>query len=404
MSVRSFLSSPNGDPGTLRRRVDAVIDSALDEKRLVGAVVLVAERGESRYRRAAGLADRERARPMREDALFRLASISKPIVSTAVMVLVAQASLSLDDEVTRWLPEFRPRLPDGREARITVRQLLSHTAGLGYRFLEVDESGPYAQAGVSDGMDASNISLDDNVRRIASVPLGYAPGTAWGYSLAVDVLGLLIERVTGTTLQVAIRALVTTPLGMTDTAFFATDPLRLAAVYVNDAPEPHRMRDEEIVAPFEGTTGIRFAPSRALDRDAFASGGAGMVGTAGDFLRLLDTLRSGGGALLPSTLVDQMGSVHSGEAGPPDAPGYGFGLGFSVLRDPVRASSPESVGTWRWGGAYGHSWFVDRVRGLSVVAFTNTLYEGMSGTFVAQLRDAVYGEAGGLGDDERRDG
>jgi len=393
MSVQPLSTGLNADALALRQRVDAVIGAALDEQRLVGAVVLIAERGEAVYRRAAGLADRERKQPMHEDTIFRLASISKPIVSTAAMVLIAQSRLGLDEDVTRWLPDFCPSLPDGRSARITVRQLLSHTAGLGYRFLETDESGPYAQAGVSDGMDASDLSLEDNVRRIASVPLQYEPGTAWAYSLSIDVLGLLIERVTGTPLQEAVRTLVTTPLAMNDTAFSATGPERLSAAYVNDRPAPHRMRDAEVVAPFDSTSGIRFAPSRALDRNAFASGGAGMVGTASDFLRLLETLRSGGGALLPAALVDEMSTIQSGEAGPPDAPGYGFGLGFSVLRDPLLARSPESAGTWRWGGAYGHSWFVDRVRGLSVVAFTNTLYEGMSGGFVAELRDAVYGMA-----------
>jgi len=393
MSGQSLSAGLNADTRALHQRVNAAIDAALDERRLVGTVVLIAKRGESVYRRAAGLADRERAQPMREDTMFRLASVSKPIVSTAAMVLVAQSRLRLDDDVTRWLANFRPRLPDGRAARISVRQLLSHTAGLGYRFLETDESGPYAQAGVSDGMDSSGLSLEDNVRRIASLPLSYEPGTAWAYSLSIDVLGLLIERVTGASLQDAVQALVTTPLAMADTTFYATDPLRLCTPYVSDTPTPHRMRDSEVVPVFDGTSGIRFTPSRALDHDAFASGGAGMVGTAGDFLRLLDTLRSGGGALLPAALVDEMGTIQTGDAGPPDAPGYGFGLGFSVLRDPLLAHSPESVGTWRWGGAYGHSWFVDRARGLSVVAFTNTLYEGMSGGFVAELRDAVYGAA-----------
>ena len=121
-----------------------------------------------------------------------------------------------------------------------------------------------------------------------------------------------------------------------------------------------------------------------------------MAGTAGDFLRLLEVLRQGGGALLSGELVEEMGRDQTGGLELAAAPGFGFGLGFSVLRDPRPAASPESVGTWRWGGAYGHSWFVDRAQGLSVVAFTNTLYEGMSGRFVSDLRDAVYGalEAG----------
>ena len=370
--------------------VDAAIDQALEDRRLVGAVVLVARNGELVHRRTAGSADREAGRPMAEDALFRLASVSKPIVSTAAMVLVAQERLNLDEDIERWLPEFRPRLNGGAAPAITARQLLSHTAGLGYRFFEADDRGPYALAGVSDGMDQPGITLAENLRRLSSAPLLYAPGSAWGYSLATDVLGAVIERVCGLPLAEAVQLLVTGPLGMRDTAFMARDASRLAAAYVNDTPEPRRMRELDVVAAFEGTVGIRYATARAFDADAFASGGAGMVGTAGDFMRLLEALRRGGSPLLPSALVKEMGRDQTGGLALPNAPGFGFGLGFSVLRDPAAATSPESPGTWRWGGAYGHSWFVDHALGLSVVAFTNTLYEGMSGRFVADLRDAVY--------------
>lgn len=370
--------------------VRAAVRQALDEQRLVGAVVLVARDGELIHRQAAGFADRESARPMALDSLFRLASVSKPIVSTAALVLVAQGRLDLDADIGPWLPEFRPRLADGSPARVSARQLLSHRAGLGYRFFEADANGPYARAGVSDGMDASGITLAENLRRLAGVPLLYAPGTAWGYSLAIDVLGALVERIQGVPLEAAVRQLVTGPLGMADTGFVARDPQRLATAYVSDSPQPHRLAEGETVSPFEGAVGIRYSPARILDAGAFASGGAGMAGTAGDLLRLLETLRRGGGALLPGALVEEMGRDQTGGLELPNAPGFGFGLGFSVLRDPGRAASPESPGTWRWGGAYGHAWFVDRARGLSVVALTNTLYEGMSGRFVTELRDAVY--------------
>ncbi|TWA58021.1 CubicO group peptidase (beta-lactamase class C family) [Azospirillum baldaniorum] len=375
----------------LSTRIQAVVQQAVDDRRLVGAVVLVARDGELIHQQAAGLADRESARPLTVGTVFRLASVSKPVVATAALVLVAQGRLDLDTGIDTWLPEFRPALADGSPARITVRQLLSHTAGLGYRFLETDANGPYALAGVSDGMDASSITLEENLRRLASVPLLYEPGTAWGYSLATDVLGALIARVDGTPLDEAVRRLVTGPLGMTETGFAARDPRRVATAYVSDAPQPHRLAEGETVSPFEGAVGIAYSPARIFDMSAFPSGGAGMAGTAGDFLRLLETLRQGGGALLPGDLIGEMGRDQTGGMDLPNAPGFGFGLGFSVLRDPRLAASPESPGTWRWGGAYGHAWFVDRARGLSVVAFTNTLYEGMSGRFVTDLRDAVYG-------------
>lgn len=376
---------------TLKSRIDQAVEQATASKRLVGAVVLVAQHGELIYHRAAGLADRETGQAMTEASLFRLASVSKPIVSTAAMILISQGQLALDDDIQTWLPDFHPTLPDGQPARITVRHLLSHTAGLSYRFFEPDEQGPYALAGVSDGMDNSGISLAENLRRLAGVPLLYAPGTSWGYSLAVDVLGAVLEQVCQQPLGDVVRNQLTGPLDMNDTAFYAHSPARLATPYVSDSPEPHRLQEGEKAAAFENTVGIAYSPLRALDAQAFPSAGAGMVSSAHDVLKMLEMLRQGGQPLLTSALVDEMGRDQTGGLELPDMPGTGFGLGFSVLRDPQAAASPESAGTWRWGGAYGHSWFVDRTAGLSVVAFTNTLYEGMSGAFVNALRDAVYG-------------
>ncbi len=390
MTIFAFPLCTDIPQDCLSSPIQAVIQRALQQQRLVGAVVLVALDGRLIHHQAAGWADRENRRAMTLDTVFRLASASKPIVSAAALVLVAQGRLNLDDGIDCWLPEFQPRLSDGRPARITARQLLSHTAGLGYRFFEVDADGPYARAGVSDGMDASSISLAENLRRIASLPLLYEPGTAWGYSLATDVLGALIERVHGEPLDTAVRQLVTGMLGMADTAFIMLDAQRVATAYVNDLPQPHPLEEGETVSPFEGAVGITYSPARIFNPQAFPSAGAGLAGTAEDFLRLLEALRQDGGALLPSELIAEMARDHTGKQELPNAPGFGFGLGFSVLRDKVLAASPESEGTWRWGGAYGHSWFVDRTRRLSVVAFTNTLYEGMSGRFVTDLRDAVY--------------
>lgn len=371
-------------------RLDAAIEHAIAEDRLVGAVVLVAQHGKLAYARAAGFADREAATPMQPDAVFRLASVSKPFVTTAAMVLVEQGRLGLDDAVDSWLPDFRPRLSGGEVPTITVRQLMTHTAGLGYRFLEADADGPYARAGVSDGMDQMGISLAENLSRIAAVPLLYPPGTAWCYSLGIDVLGAVVEAVCGMPLAAAVHALVLAPLGLKDTGFHALAPERLAAAYVSSASRPRRMATRETVTPFECLVGISFDLERALDTTAYPSGGAGMVGTAGDFLAFVEALRQGGAPLLSLATVAEMGRNQTGAWGPADAPGSGFGLGFSVLHNPELGQSPESAGTWRWGGAYGHSWFVDPARGLSVVAFTNTLYEGMSGRFVTQVRDAVY--------------
>jgi CubicO group peptidase (beta-lactamase class C family) len=374
-------------------RVNAVIDQTLNEKRLVGAVVMIYMDGSPVYVRAAGLADREEQRPMHEDALFRLSSVSKPIVSTAALVLAAQGLIKLDESIERWLPDFRPRLISGEQPSITVRQLLTHTAGLTYGFLEEEGGGSYHRAGVSDGMDFSNLTLEENLQRLASVPLLYTPGKAWGYSIATDVLGAIISRVCGTTLDAAVKKLVTEPLDMHDTSFAVADAGRLAAPYVNDISEPRRMRELEVAQVFEGTAGLRFQPARAFDPTAFHSGGSGMIGSAKDFMRLLETLRNGGNPLLSEEWVREMGTIQTGNLPLAGWPGRGFGLGFTVLQNPDESGTAESPGTWRLGGAYGHSWFVDPALRLSVVAFTNTAFEGMSGPFTTELCQAIYGSS-----------
>lgn len=384
-SLRSFK------PVELGSRVDAVLEQTLHDQRLVGAVVLVAHRGKLIYHRAAGLADREAQLPMREDALFLLSSVSKPITSVAALVLVAKGKIKLDDDISQWLPYFKPTLGDGQPATITVRQLLSHTAGLTYGFLESDQGGPYRDAGVSDGLDRSDISLEENLRRLSQAPLLYKPGSGWGYSIATDVLGALIAAVNGTSLAEAIDELITRPLALRDTRFNVSDVSRLSPAYLNDQPQPRRMNELEVIPVFEGTAGIRLQPARALDPQAYNSGGSGLVGTAGEFLQLLETLRKGGAPLLPKALVDEMGSNQTGERELDNWPGRGFGLGFTVLKDPAAAQTAESAGSWRLGGAYGHSWFVDPAEQLTVVAFTNTAFEGMFGQFTVDLCSAVYG-------------
>ncbi|WP_017348595.1 serine hydrolase domain-containing protein [Pantoea sp. A4] len=375
-----------------RPAITHAVHTAINQQRLVGAVVLVAHRGELVHVQASGLADREQQRAIDVDTLFRLASVSKPIVSTAALVLIAQGKLALDEDIRRWLPDFTPRYDSKTDAVITVRQLLNHTAGLSYGFYETDSHCPLAKAGVSDGMDSSPVTLAENMRRLASVPLLFPPGSAWCYSLSVDVLGAVIEQVFGAPLQVAVRELVTGPLGMHDTGFSVdrSQAQRLATPYVNDHPQPHILQEDEKVSDDETTVGVTFSPERIFNAAAFPSAGAGMAGSAPDLLRLLEALRANQGAILPPELIAEMGRDQIPGFEMPDAPGQGFGLGFSVLRDPQAAGSPASPGTWRWGGVYGNSWFVDPVREISVVAMTNTLYEGVGGAFVEELRNAVY--------------
>lgn len=375
--------------GEARARIDAAIDNAIKEQRLVGAVVLISRDGKLVYQRAVGLADREAKRPMELNTVFRLSSVSKPIVSAAALALVDQGKLSLEDPVTKWLPDFRPKLASGEAPTITVRQLLTHTSGLGYKFAEKPGTA-YYKAGVSDGFDELRTSLSENLQRLATAPLFGRPGEAFRYSLSIDVLGAVVEKASGKALPQAVTELVTQPLGMRDTAFWATQPARLAAPYRDAKPAPALMTDPQSI-PFGEGGRMTYSPSRALDPKAYPSAGAGMVGTAPDFMRLLEAVRTGGKPILrPATAAsmmhNQIGSLLA-------QPGVGFGFGGAVVVDPAAAHTPQSAGTWQWGGVYGHSWFVDPEQKLTVVALTNTALEGMWGKFTTDLRDAMYESA-----------
>ena len=385
----------------LAGRIDAVLNAAVAQKKIVGAVVVVARNGQVVYQRAVGMADLENGAPMKLDTRFRLASMSKPIVSAAALAMIDQGMMGLDDPVTRWVPSFTPTCADKGESVITVRNLLTHTAGLSYGFLEPAD-GPMAQAEVSDGLDNPPITLEENVWRLATVPLYYEPGTSWKYSLAVDVLGEVVSRAGGDTLPAVVKRFVTGPLEMHSTGFVADKPDMLAAAYVWADGKPHRMADTEIVP--NGVSATRYEPGRALDAQAYASGGAGLVGTAGDYLTFLEAVRTEGGSILkPETAHamtdDQIRAVFSqkmsktaGKTTEVVAPGWGFGFGAAVLLQPKKAEYGARAGTWSWSGAYGSNFFMDRASGISFVALTNTTPTGMAGPFAVSLARAVYGQ------------
>lgn len=394
-------SAENPADAALTQRLDTVLDKAVSEGRIVGAVLMVARQGQVVYARAVGMADVEKAVPMNMDTRFRLASMSKPITSAAALALADKGMITLDDPVTRWIPSFTPVLEGNVDTVVTVRHLLTHTAGLSYGFSEPPD-GPMARAEVSDGLDDPPITLEENIWRLASVPLYYEPGTDWKYSLAIDVLGEIVSRAGGDKLPNVVQRLVTGPLGMTHTGFVADDPDQLAAPYVWANGKTHRMAETELVP--NAVSATRFQPRRALDGQAFPSGGAGMVGTAADYLKFIEAVRENGGLILkPETakamtadqvcpILSQRLSVTAGKSNEVVAPGWGFGFGGAVLLRPEKAAYPAGQNTWSWSGAYGSHFFMDRANGISFVALTNTTPTGMAGPFAVDLANAVYGK------------
>ena len=362
------------------KAIDAVIDKGLSDKGFVGAVVMVAQGDEIVYRRAAGLADREAGTPMAEDTIFRAASLTKPLVAATVLAMSDRGLLRIEDPVTAYLPYFRPRLADRSEPVITLKQLLTHTAGLTYDY----PNDPRISAGLTN----TELGLDEVLQLVAEQPLAYRPGESWLYSMAIDVLGGVVAKVHGGRLSDAVAHHVTGPLGMRDTGFHVTDRTRLATPYVDGETEPVRMSDPHPAPnPWGGVT--TFSPSRIFNEKAFQSAGGGMAMTAPDFMRFLMAMISDGGPILkPETARMALQNQMSFER----EPGQGFSLLGSYVVDPVRADLTLPAGANNWGGIYGHVWSIDPATGICSVSLSNTAFYGGELAYPRALRQAVHAD------------
>lgn len=347
-------------------RIDALLQRYVDEERIAGAVALVLKDGQPIYERAVGWADREADRRMTVDTIFRIASQTKAVTSVAVLALVEEGKVALEDPVSRFIPAFEKttvatvnegtvtEAPAPRQ--ITIRDLLTHTAGISYgtnphvaaRY-QAKDLGPAAGFGwyLADKSEPVCVTME----RLATLPFVAQPGEAFVYGYSTDVLGCVVERASGVSLDEFIRTRVTQPLGMKDTHFFLPPEKRqrLAAVYAGT--------DGKIARAPEGSRG----QGHYVDgpRTNF-SGGAGLVSTARDYARFLEMLRRGGELdgqriLAPRTvglmITNQIGDLHSKN-------GLGFGLGFQTV-ERYGASGMDGIGAFGWSGAYGTSYRVD---------------------------------------------
>ena len=360
------------------KAVDAVVDKGLNDKGFVGAVVMIAEGDEVVYGRAAGLADRESGTPMAENTIFRAASLTKPIVAATILAMSDRKLLGIDEPVSTYLPYFRPRLVDGTEPVITLRQLLTHTAGLTYDY----SADPRITAGLTD----TDMGLDEVLSLVAQQPLAYAPGTSWLYSMAIDVLGGVAAKVHGGKLSDAVTHYVTGPLGMKDTAFHVVDRTRLTTPYADGDTEPVCMSDPHPAKnPWGGVT--TFSPGRIFNEKAFQSGGGGMTTTGPDYIRFLMALAQDGGPILePQTTRMALSNNMTYERDP----GQGFSLMGSYVVDPVRANLTLPAGANNWGGIYGHIWSLDPATKVSSVSLSNTAFYGGELAYPRALRRAIH--------------
>lgn len=355
--------APAGLSAERLARLDAMLQSYVDRELIPGAVALVLRDGRPVYQKAVGWADKEASRRMTMDTLFRIASQTKAITSVAVLSLVEEGKLSLSDPVGRYISTFfkttvmagTTTVPARRP--ITIRDLLTHTAGISYG-VQPEIASQYAAKGLGPSAGAGwyfadkNEGICDAMERLGTLPFVAQPGEAWVYGYNTDVLGCVVERVTGQGLDQVIAARVTGPLGMTDTRFFLSPDqrARLAAVYASG----------------ENGKSVR-APEGALGQGAYVdgprkalAGGAGLVSTARDYGRFLEMIRRGGTLdgvriLAPHTVAlmhtNQVGTLHSSN-------GLGFGLGFETT-DRYGANGMDSVGSYGWAGAYGTVYRID---------------------------------------------
>jgi CubicO group peptidase (beta-lactamase class C family) len=357
-------------------RIAAAVQKGVDDKRIAGAVSMVVRRGQVAWFDARGMADREAGKAMQRDAIFRICSMSKPITSTAVMILYEEGKFLLEEPVSKYLPEFRnPKvlvkpaagqpytIPAAQE--ITIRDLLRHTSGLTYNW-NADLGQMYSDANVASGLLQYDGTIGDSVRRLAGVPLLFNPGDRWEYSLSVDVLGRLVEVVSGTPLDEFLRTRIFEPLGMRDTYFFlpADKVPRLAAAYTYYSEKGlSRFPDEPIV---EGTMAYSADYPYRGPRKLF-SGGGGLSSTTMDYARFCQMMLNGGTLdhvrILSRKSVelmthDQLGKINRD---------MGFGLGFGV--DGVKAPLVElgSAGDFSWGGFFYTSFVVDPKEDMIVI-------------------------------------
>lgn len=398
------------DPGRLNR-IASWMQSYTDRRRYPGASVLIARGGREVYSHACGSRNLDAGLPFTRDTLVRIYSMTKPITSVAIMTLVERGLFPLDAPVSDFIPGFahmQALVPGAERAdqtepatSPTIHQLLTHTSGLTYSF----NPNPVAEVMKEEKLDfgPGSRTLEENANRVADLPLVFQPGSRWEYSVAIDILGRVVEVVSGQTLAEYFATEIFAPLGMTETAFRVPPGTgdRFAALYTPLDGDPM-----SVTAPDRSTNPLNLSDAPGDSRyhtTKMCSGGGGLLGTIDDYMRFAEMLRRGGEGnghriLSPKTLDFMMRNHLKGDIadmGPKSfaeqpMQGTGFGLGGSVVLDPGRARTPGSVGDFAWGGMASTYFWVDRTHDLSAVFFTQ-LAPSSSYPSRSELKALVHG-------------
>lgn len=394
-------------------RIDDVVKSYVDAGQISGAVVAVARNNRLVFERSYGKLDPETGTAMPTDAIFRIASMTKPVTSVGVMLLVEEGKLLLSDPVSKYIPEFKdvkvmvPRDPADpakghdlvpAKRDITIIDLLSHTSGISYRFWGRPIAAMYEEAGVSDGLEPTPGTIGEGMRKLAAMPLALQPGSQYEYGLNTDMLGYLIEVVSGMPLDRFFKERIFDPLGMKNTQFYITDAQRpkLAALLMPDgkggmvkAPEAPTRWGALVFSP-----GVPYAATRT-----YFSGGGGLSSTAQDYLRFCQMLLNGGRLdnvrLLSPKSVERMssnaiGSLSVWDVYSPAAIGNlgdKFGLGFGIKSEAAQ-NELGSVGEYMWAGIFNTRFWVDPKEKLAIVFLSQRIPRAPE--IEAKVHGAVY--------------
>lgn len=382
-------------------RISTWMRAQVDRKRAAGMVTLVSRRGRVAFLDVCGAADIARDKPMSADTIFRIYSMTKPLTSVAIMMLYEEGRFQLDDPISRFVPAFagqrvlsggsRGKIDTVPAARdITFRDLLTHTSGLTYGFMESTLVDGLYRAHKID-FQTQETTLQDLVERAAKLPLLAQPGTRWNYSIATDVLGYLVEVISGEPFERYLVERVIKPLGLVDTDFHVPEGkhARLAANYAPDGSGG--------LAEIDDPTKSRYLTPRTVN-----SGGGGLVSTVSDYARFCQFMLNKGALdgvrLLGRKTVELMTSNHlGGDMAAMGTPrfsettyeGIGFGLGFSVMIDPARAQIVGTPGEFAWGGAASTAFWVDPAEEMFVILLTQ-LMPSSAYPFRRELRVLTY--------------
>jgi CubicO group peptidase (beta-lactamase class C family) len=379
------------------QRIHEMIQRHIDAGDITGAVTLVARKGQIAWVDAAGVMDLDTKAPMKRDSLFRMASMTKPVIGTAMMMMIEEGKVSLSDPVSKFIPEFKNikvgvlQSPGGRgggaagatpvkyytvpaDRELTIKELLTHTSGL--------VAGPMGQAAVAPLRRKPEETLADFIPRLAQTPLEFQPGTHWMYSASdgFDPLGRIIEIASGKPLNVFLKERIFDPLDMTDISHYPTDAQlpRLASVY--------QKRDNALVKS-------PLAQSLSMSSKVYFASGGGLISTIDDYSHFAQMLANGGELyghrLLSPRTVKYMASVHIPDTLPGRSPGEGFGLTVRVVQDALAGNIRISDGSFGWSGVYGTHFWVDPKEEIVAVMMCQTSVGPMRNEFENAVMQAI---------------